>query len=61
MIIRNIPGTMKCPVCGSENIKSKLSFSNFVAWLAKLLGVQTVKIFDKRCSECGHEFQVFRK
>jgi predicted nucleic-acid-binding Zn-ribbon protein len=61
MVIRNIPGKAKCPECGNENVKSKLSFTIIVAWLGKLLGVPTVKIYEKRCSECGHEFQVFRK
>jgi predicted nucleic-acid-binding Zn-ribbon protein len=61
MIIRNIPGKVKCPMCGSENVKSKLSLTTIVAWLGRILGVPTVKIFEKRCSECGHEFQVFRK
>ena len=51
----------KCPQCGGENVESRLSFTNIVAWLAKLLGAPTVKIFEKRCSECGHEFQVFPK
>ena len=51
----------KCPECGSENVKSKLSFTNLVAWLGKLLGVPIVRIYEKRCSECGKEFQVFRK
>ena len=61
MVIRDIHGTVKCPECGSENVESKLSFTNIVAWAGKLLGVRTVKIYEKRCSECGHEFQVFRK
>ena len=39
MIISNIPGTMKGPECGSENVKSKLSFTTIVAWVGKLLGV----------------------
>ena len=26
-----------------------------------MLGVPTVKIYEKRCSECGHEFEVFRQ
>jgi hypothetical protein len=60
MVIRNIPGRVLCPECGIENVKSKLSFTTIVAWVGKLLGVPTVKIFEKRCVECGHEFQVFR-
>ena len=51
----------KCPQCGSENVKSKLSFTNVVAWVGRILVVPTVKIFEKRCSECGNEFRVFRK
>jgi predicted nucleic acid-binding Zn ribbon protein len=61
MVIRNLPETVKCPECGSENVKSKLSFTTIVAWLGRLLGVPTVKIYEKRCSEFSHEFQVFRK
>jgi predicted nucleic-acid-binding Zn-ribbon protein len=61
MIMPNIPGKAKCPSCGSANVQSKLSFTNIDAWTGKLLGVPTVKIFTKRCSECGHEFKVFRK
>ena len=57
----NIPMPVKCPACGSQNVQSKLSFTNVVAWLGKLLGVPTVKIYEKRCSECGKEFKVFRK
>ena len=36
MIIGNIPGKAKCPECGGVTLKSKLSFTNFVAWLGKL-------------------------
>jgi predicted nucleic-acid-binding Zn-ribbon protein len=61
MIIRNIPGKVKCPQCGSENVHSKLSFTTIVAWLGRILQVPTVKILEKRCSECGNEFQAFRK
>jgi predicted nucleic acid-binding Zn ribbon protein len=61
MIMRDIPGTVKCPECGSENVKSKLSFTNVVAWVGRILGVRIVKIWEKRCEECGNEFQVFRK
>ncbi len=51
----------KCPECGSENVRSKLSFTTIVAWLGRIVGVPTVKIWEKRCAVCGHEFQVFRK
>jgi transposase-like protein len=61
MIIQNPPGKVKCPQCGSENVKSKLSFTNIVAWLGRILGVPTVKIWEKRCEACGKEFKVFRK
>jgi predicted nucleic acid-binding Zn ribbon protein len=61
MIIRNTPGKTKCPACGSENVKSKLSFTTIVAWVVRILGVPIVKIWEKRCEECGNEFQVFRK
>jgi len=61
MIIRNMPGKVKCPQCGSQNIETKWSLTTIVAWLGKIIGVPTVKIYEKRCSACGHEFQVFRK
>jgi transposase-like protein len=61
MIIRNLPGEVKCPACGSENVKIKLSFTNIVAWAGRILGVPIVKIWEKRCEECGEEFKVFRK
>ncbi|MGO9738577.1 MAG: hypothetical protein ACLPVO_14270 [Desulfomonilaceae bacterium] len=61
MIIQDPRIKPKCPQCGSENVKSKLSFTNIVAWVGRILGVPTVKIYEKRCSECGNEFQVFRK
>ena len=61
MIMRNIPMPIKCPKCGSERIETKWSANTIVAWLGKLLGVSMVKIYEKRCTECGHEFQVFRK
>jgi endogenous inhibitor of DNA gyrase (YacG/DUF329 family) len=61
MIIRDPRIKPKCPQCGSENVKSALSFTNIVAWVGRILGVPTVKIFEKKCAECGHEFQVFRK
>ncbi|MGA2404309.1 MAG: hypothetical protein ABSG91_21845 [Syntrophobacteraceae bacterium] len=61
MIIRNLPEKAQCPACGSENVKSKWSFTTIMAWVGRILGVSTVKIFEKRCGECGYEFQVFRK
>jgi predicted nucleic-acid-binding Zn-ribbon protein len=61
MIMRDIPGTPECPECGSENVRSKWSLTTIVAWVGRILGVPTVKIFEKRCLECGNEFQVFRK
>jgi hypothetical protein len=42
-------------------VKFKLSFTNIVAWTGKLPGVPTVKIYEKRCAECVHEFRVFWK
>jgi hypothetical protein len=59
MIMRNIPGKTKCPECGCGNVQSKLSFTDIVAWVGRILGVPTVKIFEKRCTEYGHEFQIF--
>lgn len=61
MIMRDIPGKPQFPECGSENVKTKWSLTTFIAWLGRILGVPTVKIYEKRCSECGREFQVFRK
>ena len=61
MIIQDPGIKAQCPECGSENVQSKLSFTYIVAWLGGILGVPTVKIFEKKCAECGNEFQVFRK
>jgi len=61
MIMRDIPGKAKCPACGSENVRSKWSLTTVVGWVGRILGVPTVKIFEKKCAECGNEFQVFRK
>jgi len=61
MIIQTPRIKPQCPQCGSQNVKSKLSFTNIVAWLGRIMGVPTVKIWEKRCSGCGHEFQVFGK
>jgi predicted nucleic-acid-binding Zn-ribbon protein len=61
MIMRDIPGKAQCPECGSDNVKSKWSLTTIIGWVGRILGVQTVKIFEKRCMECGKEFQVFRK
>jgi ribosomal protein S27E len=61
MIIQDPRIKAKCPSCGSENVESTLSFTNIVAWVGRILGVPIVKIFEKKCVECGHEFQVFRK
>jgi len=61
MIMPNIPTTVKCPKCESENVTAKWSFTSVMAWLSRLSGVRTVKIYDKNCEDCGNEFQVFRK
>jgi transposase-like protein len=61
MIIQDPRIKPKCPACGSENVESKPSFANVVAWVGRILGVPSVRIWEKRCAECGHEFQVFRK
>ena len=61
MIIQDPRIKTKCLECGSENVESKLSFTTVVAKVGRILGVPTAKIFEKRCVECGHEFQVFRK
>ena len=59
MIIQDPRVKAKCPECGSENVQSKLSLTTIVAWAGKFLGVPTVKICEKRCAECGSEFQKF--
>jgi len=61
MIIPDPRIKAKFPECGSENVQSKLSLTTIVAWPSRILGVSTVKIFEKKCVECGKEFQVFRK
>jgi predicted nucleic-acid-binding Zn-ribbon protein len=61
MIMPNIPGKAQCPECGSENVGTEWSFTTIVAWVGRILGVPTVKILEKKCAECGDEFQVFRK
>ncbi len=61
MIIQDPRIKPKCPECGSENVESKLSLSNVAAWVGRILGVSRVKIWEKRCVECGNEFQVFWK
>ena len=61
MIIQYRRIKAKCPQCDSQNVHSNLSYTNIVAWVGRILGVPTVKIWEKRCSECGDEFQVFRK
>jgi hypothetical protein len=47
MIMQDPPAKAKCPECGSENVKAKWSFTTIVAWLGRILGVYTVKIFDR--------------
>ncbi len=61
MIIQDPRIKPKCPQCGTENVQSKLSVTTIVAWVGRILGVPTVKIWEKRCTECGREFHVFRK
>jgi hypothetical protein len=61
MIIQDPRIKAKCPECGGENVQSKLSVTTIVASLGRILGVPTVKIFEKKRVECGKEFQVFRK
>ena len=61
MIIQDPRIKPKCPQCGSESVESKLSFTTIVAWVGRILGVPTVRIWERRCEECGREFQVFRK
>jgi predicted nucleic-acid-binding Zn-ribbon protein len=56
MIMPNIQMPVKCQQCRSENVKFKWSLTTLVSWLGKLLGVQTVKIYEKECAECGREF-----
>jgi transcription elongation factor Elf1 len=61
MIMPNLPIPANCPVCGSENVGTKWSHSTILAWVFRLFAIPVVKMFDKRCMVCGHEFQVFLK
>jgi len=61
MIMPNLPGRARCPECGSDNIATKWSCTTIVAWLGKLLGAPMVRIYEKKCMQCGKEFKVFRK
>ena len=61
MIMQDPRVKAQCPQCGSQNVKSKWSLTTIVSWLGRILGVPTVKIWEKRCMECGKEFQIFRK
>lgn len=61
MVMPNSPMPAKCPKCGSTNVKSKWSFNTILAFVSRLVAVRTVKIYDKKCEECGEEFQIFRK
>jgi len=61
MSASTIPKWVKCPECGSQNIGTKLTLMTSAAWINRLLGVQAVRIYDKKCQLCGNQFQVFRK
>jgi len=61
MIMANIHVPVKWPKWGSENVHTRWSLTAVLAWISRLLSGPTVKIFDKQCGDCGHEFQVFRK
>jgi hypothetical protein len=43
------------PRMSAENAKFKLSLTTIVAWVGKILGVPTVKIFEGKGVECGVE------
>jgi hypothetical protein len=47
MIMRDIPGTVKCPECGSENIETKWSLTAIVGWVGRILGVPTRRREEK--------------
>ncbi len=62
MVIRNPRGMkIKCPECGSERVRSTLSVRNIMTWTGMIVGANTVRIYEKRCADCGHKFEVFRK
>jgi predicted nucleic-acid-binding Zn-ribbon protein len=61
MIMSTSPMCAQCPLCGSGNVGTKLTLMTSVAWISRLVGVYAVRIYDKKCEACGHEFQVFRK
>ncbi len=61
MIMPNISIPVKCPKCGSENDKSRWTRTTVIAWMSRLPGAHTAKIYDKKCEACGHEFQIFQK
>jgi len=61
MIMSTLPMWAKCPGCGSENVGTKWTLMTSIAWISKWLGVNAVRIYDKKCQACGNQFQVFRK
>lgn len=61
MIINNPPIKPTCPECGSQEVKTRLTPNTIMSWIGAVLGVGTIKIYSKRCGNCGHEFEVYRK
>jgi hypothetical protein len=57
MIIRDPRIKPKCPQCGSENVKSALSFTNFVAWVGRILGVRMVRFMRRGARSVGVSFR----
>jgi len=51
----------KCPECGGQDAGTKWTLMTSIAWINGFLGVDAVRIYDKKCHACGHEFQVFRR
>jgi hypothetical protein len=45
----------------SKKLIEKVLTSISLLLISRSLGVQTVKTFEKRCSGCGNELQVFRE
>jgi predicted nucleic-acid-binding Zn-ribbon protein len=61
VVMPSIQVKAKCPKCGSENLGTKWTLISAIAWISELLGIHTVKLYDKKCEACSNEFQVFRK
>jgi len=61
VILPYSPIPAKCPVCGSENVRTKWFFTTILARVGGSIAVPTVKVLEKRCGDCGRQFQALRK